>query len=46
MFQFCALLNGVLKLDDKTIDYLVFQPKWTFLSRAPAETVECASRTV
>ena len=39
-------MNRVLKLDDQTLVYLISQITLTLLLRAPAETVECASRTV
>ena len=46
MFQIRVLLSLVLKLDTKTLVYLVSQTKWTLPLRALAETVECALRTV
>ena len=36
----------MLKLDDQTFVHLISQITCTLLLRAPAETVECASRTV
>ena len=33
-------------LDDQTLVHRVSQPTWTLPLRAPAETIECASRTV
>ena len=44
--QVYVLLSSVLKLDDQTLVLLISQITWTLLLRAPAETVECASRTV
>ena len=42
-FRFAFL---VLKLDDQTLVHRASQPTWTLPLRAPAETIECASRTV
>ena len=46
MFQVRVLLSRMLKLDDKTLVHRVYQLIWTLPLRAPAETVECASRTI
>ena len=44
--QVYVLLSCVLKLDDQTLVHLISQITLTLLLRAPAETVECVSRTV
>ena len=46
MLQVYVLLSRVLKLDGQTLEYHVYQLTWTLPLRAPAEKVECASRTV
>ena len=45
MLQVYVLLSRVLKLDGQTLEYHVYQLTWTLPLRAPAEKVECASRT-
>ena len=46
MLQICVLLSCVLKLNDQTLVQRIYQLTWTLPLRAPAETVECASRTI
>ena len=46
VLQVYVLLSRVLKLDKQTLVHRVNQLTWTLPLRAPAETVEYASRTV
>ena len=46
VLQVCVLLSLVPKLDGQTLVHRINQLTWTLPVRAPAETVEYASRTV
>ena len=46
VYQTYALLSCMLKLLERTIAHRIHQLTWALPLRAPAETVECASRTI